>query len=236
MAYVPKIGKQYLLKRKYDKLHRHKKESRAVSIANYLRNAMINGQFKPGEKLKEKEICEGLGVSRTPLREAFRILQSEGLLTYSSHQGVIVTPIRLKDIENIWEVRYTLEGMATERAIDKMTEEDLKRMHLIENSLEALEPSDKWNIMKKNAEFHMSIIRIADNEKLDKIVREIWLQIQVIQSISLFKEGRLHKSCAEHRKLLNAFENRDRRQARECMEKHLDQGKEYLILGMQFED
>ena len=66
-----------------DLISEFKKESVAASIAKFLRNAMISGHYKPGDKLREKDICEELNVSRTPLREAFRILQSEGLLTYS---------------------------------------------------------------------------------------------------------------------------------------------------------
>ncbi len=231
--FIAKQGKIYLLRRKFDKNQKPKKESIAVSIANYLRNAMINGHFKPGDKLKEKEICDELGVSRTPLREAFRILQSEGLLSYNSHQGVIVTPVTLKDIENIWEVRYSLEVMGAERAIEKMTDEDLQKLQAIETRLESLQPNDKKNIMKTNADFHMNIMRIADNDKLEKIIREIWVQISVIQSISLFKEGRLHTSCIEHKKILEAFESKDKKLVKKCMKEHLAKGKENLILGMQ---
>jgi DNA-binding GntR family transcriptional regulator len=177
-----------------------------------------------------------LGVSRTPLREAFRILQSEGLLTYNSHQGVIVTPVSLKDIENIWEVRYVLEGMAAEMAIEKMTNQDLQRLFAIQNRMDSLDPRDKRSIIKTNSEFHMSIIRIADNDKLEKIVKDIWLQIKVIQSISLFQQGRLLKACNEHKKILSALENRDKAQVRKLMEEHLTKGQQCLIRGMQFEN
>ncbi len=231
--FIAKQGKIYLLRRKFDKKQKPKKESIAVSIANYLRTAMINGHFKPGDKLKEKEICDELGVSRTPLREAFRILQSEGLLSYNSHQGVIVTPVTLKDIENIWEVRYSLEVMGAEMAIERMTDEDLQKLQAIETRLESLQSNDKKNIMKTNADFHMNIMRIADNDKLEKIIREIWVQISVIQSISLFKEGRLHTSCIEHKKILEAFESKDKKLVKKCMKEHLAKGKENLILGMQ---
>ena len=144
-----------------------KKESVASSIAEFLRNAMINGLYKPGDKLKEKDICGELNVSRTPLREAFRILQSEGLLTYSSHHGVMVTPFSVEDIKNLWEIRFALEVMATKKAVDNMTDKDFQELRRLQNQFEELDAKDKTNIIRVNSNLHMHIIKAANNNRLE---------------------------------------------------------------------
>jgi DNA-binding GntR family transcriptional regulator len=209
-----------------------KKESVAASIANFLRDAMISGHYKPGDKLREKDICEELSVSRTPLREAFRILQSEGLLTYSSHQGVMVTPVSHEDIENLWEIRFALEVTATEKAVDNMTEQDIIKLTDIQRQFEALEPKDKINIIRTNSNLHMQIIKAANNDRLEKIIRDIWIQIQVFQSISFVIEGRFEKACIEHRELISAIMKRDKRLVGSHMLYHLTKGKEAMLSGL----
>jgi len=211
-----------------------KKESVAASIANYLRNAMISGLYKPGDKLREKDICEELNVSRTPLREAFRILQSEGLLTYSSHQGVMVTPVSLEDIENLWEIRFALEVMAAEKAVDNMTEQDIIELLDIQKQFEALEPKDKINIIRTNSNLHMHIIKAAKNDRLEKIIKDIWTQIQVFQSISFVTAGRFEKSCIEHRELVSAIMKKDKQLVSSHMLYHLTKGKEAMLAGLGF--
>lgn len=209
-----------------------KKVSVAASIADFLRNAMINGLYKPGDKLKEKDICEELNVSRTPLREAFRILQSEGLLTYSSHQGVMVTPVSAEDIKNLWEIRFALEVMATEKAVDNMTDKDIDELCKIQNQFEALESNDKTNIIRINSSYHMHIIKAANNNRLEKIIRDIWTQIQVIQSISFMKEGRFEKTCTEHRELISAIKKKDKQLVGSHMQYHLTRGMKALLAGL----
>lgn len=216
-----------------DVIPKFKKESVAASIASYLRNAMINGLYNPGDKLREKDICEELNVSRTPLREAFRILQSEGLLTYSSHQGVMVTPVSLEDIENLWEVRFALEVMATEKAVDNMTEQDIIKLSDIQSQFEDLDPKDKIGIIHTNSNLHMHILKAANNDRLEKIIRDIWTQIQVFQSISFVKEGRFEKACIEHRELISAIKKRDKRLVGSHMQYHLTKGKEALLSGLE---
>lgn len=207
------------------------KTSIASSIADFLRNALINGLYKPGERLKEKDITKELNVSRTPLREAFRILQSEGLLNYSSHHGVIVTPICKEDIKNLWEIRFALEIMATEKAIDNLTVQNIEELSNIQDQIEKLDSNDKANIIQKNTFFHMYIINAAGNERLINIIKTTWTQIQVIQAVSLFKEGRFEKSCFEHRQLISAIKLKDKELARSYMQYHLKKGKEALLNG-----
>ena len=151
-----------------DLISEFKKESVAASIAKFLRNAMISGHYKPGDKLREKDICEELNVSRTPFREAFRILQSEGLLTYSSHQGVMVTPVSLEDIENLWEIRFALEVMATEQSRGQYDRAGHNKLTEIQKQFEALEPKDKISIIRTNSNLHMHIIKAANNDRLEK--------------------------------------------------------------------
>ncbi|MBA1336170.1 MAG: hypothetical protein HPY66_2129 [Firmicutes bacterium] len=209
-----------------------KKESVAASIASFLRNAMINGYYKPGDKLREKDICEELNISRTPLREAYRILQSEGLLTYTSHQGVMVTPVSLEDIDNLWEVRYALEVMAAEKAVDNMTDQDISILNEIQTQLETSKPNDKINIIRTNSNVHMHIVKAANNDRLEKIIRDIWIQIQVFQSISFVKEGRFEESCIEHREIISAIKSRNKQLVGKHMRNHLTKGKEALLSGL----
>jgi DNA-binding GntR family transcriptional regulator len=209
-----------------------KKESVASSIAEFLRNAMINGLYKPGDKLKEKDICGELNISRTPLREAFRILQSEGLLTYSSHHGVMVTPVSVEDIKNLWEIRFALEVMATKKAVDNMTDKDFQELRRLQNQFEELDAKDKTNIIRVNSNLHMHIIKAANNNRLEKIIRDIWTQIQVIQSISFIKEGRFEKTCDEHKELISAIMKKDKELVGSLMQYHLTKGMESLLEGL----
>ena len=140
-------------------------------IFTTLREAIIMGELKPGERLMEVQLAEKMGVSRTPVREAIRKLELEGFVEMIPRKGAHVAKLTAKDIMDVLEVRASLDALAASLAAERITEDELKELKHIKTQLENYVQKDNLqNIVKKDIEFHDVIYHASKNDKLIQIV------------------------------------------------------------------
>jgi DNA-binding GntR family transcriptional regulator len=200
------------------------------SIANAIRGSIIKGKLQPGERLMEPIIAEQIGVSRTPVREAFLQLESEGLVEVLPRKGAVVSDISVKNAEELYVVRSVLEGLAARLSSEKITDELLDKLKNINKKLTELakEKSDNFiDITNLNNEFHSIITRSACNNKLYQSIEILRKQTTRYNFISLSVLSRLKVSVKEHEEIINFLSKRDTEESEKFMRKHIENaGKE----------
>ncbi len=153
------------------KKHVEKHLTLREKILETIRDAIIAGALKPGEKVAEPELAERFGISRTPIREAFRQLESEGYLTVIPRKGAVVVSFSEKDVEEFYAIKSILEGYAARRACENLTPRELERLQTINGKLLHLaDDGDFKGFFKMHNDFHEQFIRAADNEKLYDLI------------------------------------------------------------------
>jgi DNA-binding GntR family transcriptional regulator len=205
-------------------------KDRVVAI---LREEILSGNLKPGQKLVEKELSEKLGVSRTPLREAIRMLEVEGLVESIPNRGSRVASITIKDIINLYELRINLEGLATRKSVPYLTKEMFKKLHDIQNQIRKAAADQQWKeVDVLNQKFHALLLSVGDNDRLLALIEQL-NQIGRLIRISAFKiPGRANRVIEEHEKILTAAEAKNAELAGTLMEKHLEQARDTLLEHM----
>lgn len=197
-----------------------------------LRNAIIRGELKPGERLLEVQLAESLGVSRTPIREAIRKLELEGLVVMTPRKGAQVAAITAKDLTDVLEIRRVLEGLAVELACRKRKPEDIAsleelhtRMHQEENL------SDLHQMANLDEQFHDVVYRATGNQRLFQIINQLreqlyWYRLEYVKS----EEAR-NAVLKEHEEILETLRRMDVKGAKKAMKLHiLNQEKTILKL------
>jgi len=141
-------------------------------VCDYLRKNIEDGLLKPGDPIDEKNLCNKLNISRTPIREALLILQAEGFITILPRRRIYVNELGIKDIEEIFQILGPLEGEAALRAVDKMTEKNVQEFEdLTKKMKQALERGDYYKYYEINGQIHDFFLRLNDNKTLNRIVR-----------------------------------------------------------------
>ena len=147
-----------------------------------IRNAIINGDLKPGQRIMEVQLAEQLGVSRTPVRESIRKLELEGLVKMVPRKGAYVTPMSIDDLRDMMEIRRALEALSAELAAKNATEEDVKKL---EESNRGFEESalknDEEGIINYDIAFHEAIYRATGNERLIQMINSLREQMQRVR-------------------------------------------------------
>lgn len=199
-------------------------------VFNTLRKAILKGELAPGERLMEKQLAEKMGVSRTPIREAIRKLELEGLVIMVPRKGAEVAMITEQDIKDVLEVRAALEGLAVSLACEKMSKEDVDALLSVNKAFtNAAKELDVETVIKKDVEFHDVIYNATKNEKLIQIINNLREQIyrfrvEYIRQMSDF--GSLVK---EHEEIVNSIVNKDGLHAREIAAKHIENQEKAVI-------
>lgn len=192
-------------------------------VFNTLREAILKGEFQPGERLMEKQLAEKMGVSRTPIREAIRKLELEGLVMMVPRKGAEVAQITEKDLKDVLEVRATLEALAVRLACDKMTDEDMKRMSEVNAAFKVVAMSkDVDGVIAKDIEFHDVIFQSTKNDKLIQIINNLREQIYRFRVEYILKMGDYSPLVKEHDEIVNAIRNRNVKEAQALAEKHIE--------------
>lgn len=202
-------------------------------ILETMREAIIKGTLKPGEKVAEPELAERFGISRTPIREAFRQLESEGYLTVIPRKGAVVTGLSERDVEEFYAIKSILEGYAARMAAEKLTEKEIQRLETINERLEKLaEEGDVKTFFRVHSEFHELFIRAAGNEKLAELIDQVGRRFNRLRMASLSLPGRMDISVQEHKKIINAFRSRNGEAADNLVKKTATIGAQVLIESM----
>ncbi len=179
-------------------------------IVNILRESIIKGTLKPGERVAESELAEKYGISRTPIREAFRQLETEGFLKVIPRRGAEVASLTEEDVREFYEVKSLLESYAAKVATEKLTEKDIKRLELINQSMERFaKAGDIKSFFKADNEFHDIFIQKCGNDKLCNIIQNLLQQFQRFRIASLVIKGRMEVSVEQHKEIIKACCGRD---------------------------
>lgn len=206
-------------------------------ILETIRDAILRGVLKPGEKVAEPELAERFGISRTPIREAFRQLESEGYLTVIPRKGAVVTALSERDVKEFYAIKAILEGYAARIATKKLTDKEIEKLEAINARLQQLaNEGDVKNFYRTHNEFHELFIRAADNHKLLELIQQLVMKFNRPRLASLSLPGRMQISVNEHVKLLEAFKNRNGEQADNLVRKTASLGGQLLIQSLAQEE
>lgn len=192
-------------------------------VADRLRHRIHTQDLLPGQRLDEVELCREFSVSRTPLREALKVLQSEGLVKLVPRRGCFVAEISGKDLADIFSILMVLEEGAAAEAVARMGEADVRRLQRLHQRLETQAAAGNLaGYMDVNRDFHETLYTIAGNRWRDEIIRDLRRIQAQFRYRSLNLPGRLEASMQEHRLLMSAFEKRDAAQAAKLMRQHVE--------------
>lgn len=205
-------------------------------VFNTLRKAILKGELKPGERLMEIALAEKLGVSRTPVREAMRKLENEGLVVMAPRRGAQVANITEKDLNDVLEVRIALENLSIEKACDRMNEEELAELKAAaENFDRTMEEGNLVKLAEADVAFHEVIYRASDNKRLMQVLNNLREHIYRYRVEYLKDEDTRNQLVSEHEKLYEAIKNRDVRLAQEISYNHIENQREAIIRSIQEE-
>jgi DNA-binding GntR family transcriptional regulator len=200
-------------------------------VFNTLRDAILTGKLVPGERLMENQLAEKLGVSRTPVREALRMLELENLVELVPRKGAQVLDMSEKDITNILEVRSALEGLATSLACKKMTKEDLQQLKSMEADFEkAVADNDVEHFVDIDEDFHDLIFAATENDKLISIFRNLRIQLyRYRMAQAKNNETSMSTIVAHHRSIIRAIENHDAEEGASIAQGHIKYQTESIL-------
>jgi DNA-binding GntR family transcriptional regulator len=196
-------------------------------VAERLREQIFSHELAPGSWLDEQNLAAAFGISRTPMREAIKVLASEGLVTTKMNKGAYVTEVDRRDLEQIFTVLSLLEGQAAKETAIKASEDQLTQLDNLHHRLEkAAADRDTGQFFEINVKFHELIQEIAGNKWMNGVIEDLRKVLKLQRRDSLSRSGRLLSSLIEHREILQAILNRDPQAAELAMRKHLARGLE----------
>lgn len=199
-------------------------------VLEALREAIFNGVLQPRERLMEIQLAEELGVSRTPVREALRKLEQEGFIVMVPRKGAYVADLSLKDIEDVFEIRIALEGLAASLSAERITDEELEVMErLLAEKAEAIKSLNMEKLVEVDTQFHETIYNSSRNERLSNIISNLREQIQRYRTTSLAYPGRMQRSLEEHRSIVEAIQARDPILAKQLVQDHIENAENTLL-------
>lgn len=191
-------------------------------VFNTLRQAILRGELKPGERLMEIQLANKLGVSRTPIREAIRKLELEGLVLMIPRKGAEVAEITEKSLRDVLEVRRALEELAVGLACDRITEEDITKLKEAAKEFEeVLKGGDVTVFAEADVKFHDIIYLATDNQRLIQLLYNLREQMYRYR-VEYLKQTEVHATLlVEHDHIITCIENHDREGAMEAICKHI---------------
>lgn len=210
--------------------------TRSLSVTDSLRKALLAGEFPPESRMQEVALAERMQVSRTPIREALRVLEQDGLLIYQPNKGYVVRRFELNDIIKVFRVRAVLEGLgarlAAEQGIDMEQREAMETSLACGESLLAEgkigpEYCDEWREM--NTQFHVAILAAADNDLLVRFA-ETSRKVPVVfnGSFKFYSEQDFRRSLDHHRVIFDAIINAQGERADRMMQEHIYQAQQIV--------
>jgi len=183
----------------------------------------------PGTWIDEQKLAEEYGISRTPLREALKVLASEGLVELKPRRGCYVTEISRQDLDDIFPLMAMLEGRCAAEAVDRAKASDIKTLKVIHERLESAARDGRIDaFFEANQEFHRKIQELSGNRWLLSVIQDLRKVLKLSRLHSLSLEGRLQQSLDEHRQIMAALESGEAGRAEKLMQEHLLSGREAL--------
>ena len=192
-------------------------------VFNTLRQAILKGELEPGERLMEIQLAERLGVSRTPIREAIRKLELEGLVHMVPRKGAEVASISEKSLREVLEVRRSLEELAIELACQKITAEQIKELEEAEVQFaDAVQKGDAMTIAESDEHYHDVIYQATDNSRLVQILNNLREQMYRYRLEYIKDADKRQILVVEHEHIIRAVQNHNIPEAQQAMREHID--------------
>lgn len=201
-------------------------------VYDLLREAIINGDLPPGEQITEVGIAEQLKVSRTPAREAIRMLEQEGLIVIAPRKGAFVAGIRSeKEINDIFQVRAVLEGLASSLAAQNISAEQCRQLSSYSDQIrECILDQNIKRCIEIDTAFHQMIYEVSENDWLQRILDNLFEQITRFRAASLSQEGRMNEALKEHKSLAEAISGGNPQQAQDIAIRHIENAWEKVLI------
>ena len=194
-------------------------------VAELLRQRIFSRELQPGSWIDELKLAEQYGISRTPLREALKVLAAEGLVTMKVRRGAYVTEVNEKDLTDVYHLLGLLESDAASAVALLATDGQLKELQSLHDSLEKA-VKNRERFFEINETFHMRLLEIANNRWRDQMVADLRKVMKLNRHNSLLKSGRMAESLSEHGAIMQALAVRDAGLAAQRMQEHFANGLE----------
>ena len=201
-------------------------------VAERLRQRIFDRDLAPGSWIDELKIAEAYGISRTPLREALKVLAAEGLVTMKVRRGAYVTEVSERDLSDVYYLLSLLEADAASVVANTATAAQIEELQALHSELEAAaspEQQDRELFFEINDRFHMRLLEIANNRWRVQMVMDLRKVMKLNRHNSLLKSGRIQESLNEHRVLMAAIVARDAKLSQQQMQSHFKSGLEAAI-------
>lgn len=208
-----------------------RKKSIREQVYEYLKEEIVNGKIEEESRIVEEEYALKLNVSRTPLREAIRMLELEGLIEGREKGGVVVPKITKKDVEEVIKIRMALEAVIFEEIFEKVTEQDIKKLEKNINKVELIIQDEKecLEVFKYFSEFNKTLYNIADLPRVVNLINNLNLYLKKFRKISAENNNRRLSAHRDHTKIVELIKAGNKEEAIAVNRKHLLEAKEFLI-------
>jgi len=195
-----------------------------------LRTAILEGNLKAGKRLMEVQLAEQLGVSRTPIREAIRKLELEGLVVMLPRKGAYVANMSFKDLIDVLEIRASLEGLAASLASERLRDEDIVELERVAKEFEkSVREADIDTVLKKDVEFHEKIFLMANNKKLYHLITSLWEQVHRFRVTYVSNYEASLSLVDEHNRILEAIKSGDSELAKKYATEHIELAEQFFM-------
>ena len=199
-------------------------------IVEFIKDAVISGRLRPGERVPEQEIAESFGISRTPIREAFRQLESEGFISLIPRKGAVVSPITDRDVREFYAIKSLLEGYAAGTACPALTPRELRRLEGLNAAMErCAQREDVKGFFRLDNAFHETFLRACGNEKLQTLVHNLVQQFERFRITALSLPGRMKESVRQHGEIIEAFRRGDAELVERLVRENAEKGRDVLV-------
>lgn len=203
-----------------------------LQISKKIEDDIVFGRLRPGEKLEEVELCEKYGVSRTPIREALKLLASEGLVEVRPRRGAIIPTLNLVTLCEMFEVMAELEGMCGRLAARRIQEQEKSQLLVLHNACEQYVLSDQSeDYYEANKAFHFYLYQLSRNGFLIEQASQLHNRLHPYRRLQLRVNNRMHHSFSEHQAIVEAIINADETKAEQLLKSHVQiQGQKFTDL------
>lgn len=211
-------------------------ESRPIREIAYevLKHAIITGDIPAGERIVETDYAERLHISRTPLREALRKLERDGLVEYVLRRGVVVKAFTLADVDQIYTIRNALELLTLPAIVEKATAEDIQALRARLKEMDGVAKTDDVNALSPLARaFHSQFTHLCGQNRILRAIESQDEFITRFSALSIAQENRRDSAHREHHEMVNLLEKRDLESLRELVQKHIERSKENCLAAIQ---
>lgn len=199
-------------------------------IFRQLEGMILSGKIQPGERINESKLSNVLGISRAPIREALRLLASNGILEIRANRGMFVRDLQINEVEGLYDIRAALDVLAGERAAELIDEEHLQVLNnWIKEMAVCVEANDTDAYYRANIAFHAAIVEISGNSNLLSIYEGVCKQMSLFRRISLSLPGHLRLSLQRHKKIVEAIKSKNSAKTASVMRNHTLEAKKALL-------